>query len=30
MGQGQLGGLSSKQGGTGVRKGDANNKKEKK
>jgi 26S proteasome regulatory subunit T2 len=30
MGQGQLGGLPSKQGGTGDRKGDANNKKEKK
>ncbi len=30
MGQGQLGGLSSKQGGTRDRKGDANNKKEKK
>jgi hypothetical protein len=30
MGQGQSGGLPSKQGGTGDRKGDANNKKEKK
>jgi hypothetical protein len=30
MGQGQSGGLLSKQGGTGDRKGDANNKKEKK
>ncbi len=30
MGQGQSGGLSSKQGGTWDRKGDANNKKEKK
>ncbi len=30
MGQGQLGGLPSKQGGTGDRKGDVNNKKEKK
>jgi hypothetical protein len=30
MGQGQSGGLPSKQGGTGGRKGDANNKKEKK
>ncbi len=30
MGQGQLGGLPSKQGGTGDQKGDPNNKKEKK
>ncbi|CAK9872395.1 unnamed protein product [Sphagnum jensenii] len=30
MGQGQLGGLPSKQGGIGDRKGDPNNKKEKK
>ncbi len=30
MGQGQSSGLPSKQGGTGDRKGDANNKKEKK
>jgi 26S proteasome regulatory subunit T2 len=30
MGQGQSGGLTSKQGGTWDRKGDANNKKEKK
>ncbi len=30
MGQGQSGGLPSKQGGTGDRKGDANNKKENK
>ncbi len=30
MGQGQSGGLPSKQGGTGDRKGDPNNKKEKK
>jgi hypothetical protein len=30
MGQGQSGGLPSKKGGTGDRKGDANNKKEKK
>jgi hypothetical protein len=30
MGQGQSGGLPSKQGGTGDWKGDANNKKEKK
>jgi hypothetical protein len=30
MGQGQSGGLPSKQGGIGDRKGDANNKKEKK
>ncbi len=30
MGQGQSGGLPSKQGRTGDRKGDANNKKEKK
>jgi len=30
MGQGQSGGLPSKQGGTGDRKGDVDNKKEKK